>query len=304
MSSIYRCDACGRLTAMSLCPRCEVSTEHYVPILKEIHAVTGSGYGAPAAVCTTSTAISLTIADINSLARQSDTVSASAVVSRQTAVTTSRSVAELQGMVASLLQENAELREKLQRNRRQMLRSARDVRDLHASYKLMRQKDLDRMDVLNRESQRLRKVFEMQNHAQELVEAASSRSQSAAAATAPCPLSEDSPCPPKVPVEPETAEEDVAVLHAEVARLRSALALKTQQLDDLWSHAERAENHVQDLLQRLGHVQDIVHEESRYSARLSRRLEHVEKSPEDIVSFIPLRDRSSAAQQIRSRPIT
>ncbi|KAG5470793.1 hypothetical protein LSCM1_02043 [Leishmania martiniquensis] len=303
MSSIYRCTVCGRLTAMSLCPRCEAGTERYTPTLEEMHAAAVSCYGTSGAACTTSTAISLTVADINALARQNGAVSASAAIS-QHAAATSRSVAELQVMVVSLLEENVALRDEVQRNRRQMLRSARDVRELHAAYKLMRQKDLDGTGGLKGGSQGPRGVGEVENPDQELMGAALQQPQGVAAETVTCPSSEDSSVPPKVPTESQTSAEDVAALHAEVSRLQSALALKTQQLDDLWEYAECAEKQVQDLLQRLGHVQGILHEESQNSARLSRHLENVENSPEDIGSFISLRDRSSAPQRTPSNSTT
>ncbi|CAG9580535.1 hypothetical protein LMJF_32_3850 [Leishmania major strain Friedlin] len=256
----------------------------------------GSGAGASAAARAIPTAVPLTVADIDALARRDGVVSSDAVVSQQGTVASSRSVAELQAVVQSLQQENAELRERLERDRRQMLRSAMDVRDLHASQKQIRQRDLDRIEWLYCDNQRLRKILEMQGSAQELAGVLSPQPPAAAPATAHRPSLEGLRPLPEVPVELNAIEEEMPALEAEVVHLRGALVLKTQHLDDLWGHAERAEGYVQDLLQKLEHVQGIVREESDSCARRSKHLESTDQPLEDIVSFVSLRDHSSATQ--------
>lgn len=296
MSSLYRCNACGRLTTMSLCPRCEVSTERYTLPLEEMRAAVGSGASASAAACAIPKAVSLTVADIDTLARRDGAVSSDAVISQQGTVTSSRSMAELEAVVQALQQENAELRERLERDRRQMLRSAMDVRDLHASQKEIRQRDLDHIEWLHCDNQRLRKILEMQGSAQELADAVPPQPPAAAPATALCPSSGGLRSLAEMPAELKAVEEDTPALQAEVVRQRAAQALKTQHLGDLWGHAERAESYVQDLLQKLEHVQRIVREESDNCARRSEHLECAEQPLEDIVSFVSLRDHSSATQ--------
>ncbi|TPP43897.1 hypothetical protein CGC21_21480 [Leishmania donovani] len=296
MSSLYRCNACGRLTTMSLCPRCEASTERYTLPLEEMRTTAGSGAGAFDAAHAIPTAVPLTVADIDALARRDGAVSSGAVISQQSTVASSRSVAELEAVVQSLQQENAELRERLERDRRQMLRSAMDVRDLHASQKQIRQRDLDRIEWLHCDNQRLRKMLEMQGSAHELANAVPPQPQAAAPPTAPPPSSEGLRSLPEVPVELNAMEEDMPALEAEVVRLRGALALKTQHLDDLQGHAERAEGYVQDLLRKLEHVQGIVREERDNCARRSEHLASAEQPLEDIVSVVSLRDYSSATQ--------
>ncbi|AIO01279.1 hypothetical protein LPMP_323980 [Leishmania panamensis] len=262
-----------------------------------MRAAVSSSDGPSEAAQRTPAAVSLTVADVNALSSRGDAASVGAAVGQRGALTPSRSVGELESVVESLLQENATLREKLQRDRRQMLRSAMDIRDLHASHKWIRQKDLSRMDGLYRENQRLREMLKTQDSTQGAVDSMLPHPPAATASRS----SLQSLCSsPEVPAEVKAMGEDMSALQAEVVRLRSSLALKTQHLDDLWKHAERAECYVQDLLQKLGYMQVIVREESCSSARLSHHLESVEHPLEDIASFVTLRGRSSSAQPTTS----
>ncbi|KAG5496446.1 hypothetical protein JKF63_02748 [Porcisia hertigi] len=289
MSTLRRCNPCGRLTTLSLCPHCGIHTVHYAATLKDvIRLVDGSDLTSSAAH-TPLTDLPLTITDIDALAMQGITVSADTILSAERDVTT-RSVAELEAILSSLRRENDGLRKKLQCSRRQILRSAMDVRDLHASYKQMRQESLNHIDELNRENMRLKTMLQAQNSNNEPVNVPLLQQPTPTAADAHLPSSPHLTSSPRVSVVSQSMEEDIPGLNAEVVSLRSALALKTQHLDDLWERAERAEHCVEDLLRRLELTKNIVRNESSNSIRLSRHLESVGRPPEDIVSFMAQRD--------------
>ncbi|GET91723.1 hypothetical protein, unknown function [Leishmania tarentolae] len=300
MSSLYRCNACERLTTMSLCPRCEVSTEGYTLTPEEMRTVVGSGARASSPASAIQTVVPLTAADIDVLAGRDSAVSAGAVASQQSAERPSRSVEELEAIVRSLQEENAELREKLQRDRRQMLRSAMDVRDLHACQKEMRQRDLDRIERLHDDNQRLRKILEMQGTTQGLTDGVLPKPSEAALTTVLSPLSRGPGSLLETPLERKTMEQDLPALQAEVVRLRSALAFKTQHLEDLWERAGLAESYVQGVLQKLQQVQGIVREESESCSQRLRHLESAEEPLKDSAPFAPMRDRSRETQQAKS----